>query len=165
MCTVLRYETAHARNSERRKKPGRARHFRFVHLTCLKQFRSGGGFLLVGDLLSIQVLPGKIYLFEEHFKGLQICSFTALSPVSPPLSLHVCVFLMLLIQIRGDKMLDFFTIFSKGGIVLWCFQGAGVSESFTGPVNALIRSVILQVGTQRRVNIPSCGLILGNVVG
>jgi len=42
-------------------------------------------------------------------------------------------------------MLDFFAIFSKGGIVLWCFQGAGVSESFTGPVNALIRSVILQV--------------------
>ncbi|XP_068563473.1 signal recognition particle receptor subunit alpha [Cebidichthys violaceus] len=41
-------------------------------------------------------------------------------------------------------MLDFFTIFSKGGIVLWCFQGAGVSESFAGPVNALIRSVILQ---------------------
>ncbi|XP_043936753.1 signal recognition particle receptor subunit alpha isoform X2 [Protopterus annectens] len=39
-------------------------------------------------------------------------------------------------------MLDFFTIFSKGGIVLWCFQG--VSGSFTGPVNALIRSVILQ---------------------
>ncbi|KAK9520611.1 hypothetical protein VZT92_020484 [Zoarces viviparus] len=41
-------------------------------------------------------------------------------------------------------MLDFFTIFSKGGIVLWCFHGAGVSESFAGPVNALIRSVILQ---------------------
>ncbi|KAJ0063598.1 hypothetical protein NL108_004425 [Boleophthalmus pectinirostris] len=41
-------------------------------------------------------------------------------------------------------MLDFFTIFSKGGIVLWCFQGAGVTGSFTGPVNALIRSVILQ---------------------
>uniref|UniRef100_H3BEB1 SRP receptor subunit alpha n=1 Tax=Latimeria chalumnae TaxID=7897 RepID=H3BEB1_LATCH len=39
-------------------------------------------------------------------------------------------------------MLDFFTIFSKGGIVLWCFQG--VSGSFTGPVNALIRTVILQ---------------------
>lgn len=46
--------------------------------------------------------------------------------------------------VRGLKMLDFFTIFSKGGIVLWCFQGAGVTESFTGPVNALIRSVILQ---------------------
>ncbi|XP_016318791.1 signal recognition particle receptor subunit alpha-like isoform X2 [Sinocyclocheilus anshuiensis] len=42
------------------------------------------------------------------------------------------------------KMLDFFAIFSKGGIVLWCFQGAGVAESFTGPVNALIRAVILQ---------------------
>ncbi|KAG2470019.1 signal recognition particle receptor subunit alpha [Polypterus senegalus] len=39
-------------------------------------------------------------------------------------------------------MLDFFTIFSKGGIVLWYFQG--VSESFTGPVNALIRTFILQ---------------------
>ncbi|MBN3300457.1 SRPRA protein, partial [Amia calva] len=46
-------------------------------------------------------------------------------------------------------MLDFFTIFSKGGIVLWCFQGAGVSGSFTGPVNALIRSVILQVRRTR----------------
>ncbi|XP_061537184.1 signal recognition particle receptor subunit alpha isoform X3 [Phycodurus eques] len=46
-------------------------------------------------------------------------------------------------------MLDFFTIFSKGGIVLWCFQGTGVPESFTGPVNALIRSVILQVGFQK----------------
>uniref|UniRef100_A0A8C9T133 SRP receptor subunit alpha n=1 Tax=Scleropages formosus TaxID=113540 RepID=A0A8C9T133_SCLFO len=41
-------------------------------------------------------------------------------------------------------MLDFFAIFSKGGIVLWCFHEAGVTESFTGPVNALIRSVILQ---------------------
>uniref|UniRef100_A0AAY4CWF7 SRP54-type proteins GTP-binding domain-containing protein n=1 Tax=Denticeps clupeoides TaxID=299321 RepID=A0AAY4CWF7_9TELE len=41
-------------------------------------------------------------------------------------------------------MLDFFAIFSKGGIVLWCFQGAGVTEPFAGPVNALIRSVILQ---------------------
>lgn len=40
-------------------------------------------------------------------------------------------------------MLDFFTIFSKGGLVLWCFQG--VSDSCTGPVNALIRSVLLQV--------------------
>lgn len=47
-------------------------------------------------------------------------------------------------------MLDFFTIFSKGGIVLWCFQGAGVTESFTGPVNALIRSVILQVSLTDR---------------
>uniref|UniRef100_A0AAY5EUY8 SRP54-type proteins GTP-binding domain-containing protein n=1 Tax=Electrophorus electricus TaxID=8005 RepID=A0AAY5EUY8_ELEEL len=44
-------------------------------------------------------------------------------------------------------MLDFFAIFSKGGIVLWYFQGAGVSESFAGPVNALIRSVILQERT------------------
>ncbi|XP_077105573.1 signal recognition particle receptor subunit alpha [Ranitomeya variabilis] len=39
-------------------------------------------------------------------------------------------------------MLDFFTIFSKGGIVLWCFQG--VRGSISGPVNALLRSVILQ---------------------
>ncbi|XP_043532833.1 signal recognition particle receptor subunit alpha isoform X4 [Chiloscyllium plagiosum] len=44
-------------------------------------------------------------------------------------------------------MLDFFTILSKGGIVLWCFQG--VSSPFSGTVNALIRSVILQVGYQK----------------
>uniref|UniRef100_A0A9J8BCA1 SRP receptor subunit alpha n=3 Tax=Cyprinus carpio TaxID=7962 RepID=A0A9J8BCA1_CYPCA len=47
-------------------------------------------------------------------------------------------------QVENTEMLDFFAIFSKGGIVLWCFQGAGVTESFGGPVNALIRSVILQ---------------------
>lgn len=41
------------------------------------------------------------------------------------------------------KMLDLFTIFSKGGIVLWCFQST--SQIFTPSVNALIRSVILQV--------------------
>jgi signal recognition particle receptor subunit alpha len=40
-------------------------------------------------------------------------------------------------------MLDLFTIFSKGGIVLWCFQGT--YQSFTLPVNELIRGVILQV--------------------
>lgn len=39
-------------------------------------------------------------------------------------------------------MLDFFAIFSKGGIVLWCFQGT--SQLFTPSVNALIKSVILQ---------------------
>ena len=40
-------------------------------------------------------------------------------------------------------MLDLFTIFSKGGIVLWCFQGA--EQALTSPVNALIKTVILQV--------------------
>ena len=40
-------------------------------------------------------------------------------------------------------MLDFFTIFSKGGIVLWCFQGT--SQLFTPAINSLIKSVILQV--------------------
>ncbi|KAL0267195.1 UNVERIFIED_CONTAM: hypothetical protein PYX00_009541 [Menopon gallinae] len=39
-------------------------------------------------------------------------------------------------------MLDLFTIFSRGGIVLWCFQST--SQIFTPSVNALIRSVILQ---------------------
>lgn len=43
-------------------------------------------------------------------------------------------------------MLDFFTIFSKGGLVLWCFQGVrGPAAACTAPVNALIRSVLLQV--------------------
>ncbi|KAK2147193.1 hypothetical protein LSH36_564g01001 [Paralvinella palmiformis] len=44
-------------------------------------------------------------------------------------------------------MLDFFTIFSKGGIVLWCFQGT--AQSFTSSVNSLIKSVILQVAYQK----------------
>lgn len=44
-------------------------------------------------------------------------------------------------------MLDLFTIFSRGGIVLWCFQGT--SQIFTPSVNALIRSVILQVNIHR----------------
>lgn len=39
-------------------------------------------------------------------------------------------------------MLDLFTIFSKSGIVLWCFQGT--THFFTPSVNALIRTVILQ---------------------
>lgn len=40
-------------------------------------------------------------------------------------------------------MLDLFTIFSKGGIVLWCVQST--SQIFTPSVNALIKNVILQV--------------------
>lgn len=42
-------------------------------------------------------------------------------------------------------MLDLFTIFSKGGIVLWYFQGTG--QLFTNSVNALIKNVILQERT------------------
>lgn len=42
-------------------------------------------------------------------------------------------------------MLDLFTIFTKGGIVLWCFRET--PDIFTSPVNALIRSVILQERT------------------
>ena len=41
------------------------------------------------------------------------------------------------------KMLDFFTIFSKGGIVLWYFQGT--VGNFEHPVNELIKNVVLQV--------------------
>lgn len=44
-------------------------------------------------------------------------------------------------------MLDLFTIFSKGGIVLWYFQGT--AELFTNSVNELIKSVMLQ---ERGVN-------------
>ncbi|XP_029172260.1 signal recognition particle receptor subunit alpha homolog isoform X2 [Nylanderia fulva] len=42
-------------------------------------------------------------------------------------------------------MLDLFTIFSKGGIVLWCFQST--SQIFAPSINALIRGVILQERT------------------
>jgi signal recognition particle receptor subunit alpha len=45
-------------------------------------------------------------------------------------------------------MLDFFAIFSKGGILLWCFRGAGILPadwaSFRPTVNAFIKSVLLQ---------------------
>lgn len=40
-------------------------------------------------------------------------------------------------------MLDLFTIFTKGGIVLWCFRNT--KEFFAPPVNALIRNVLMQV--------------------
>ena len=47
------------------------------------------------------------------------------------------------------KMLDFFTIFSKGGILLWCFKGMYLDEkdweAFTPAVNAFIKTVLLQV--------------------
>ncbi|KAL1131300.1 hypothetical protein AAG570_010918 [Ranatra chinensis] len=39
-------------------------------------------------------------------------------------------------------MLDLFTIFSKGGIVLWCFHST--TQIFTPSVNSLLKSVILQ---------------------
>ncbi|KAK4886392.1 hypothetical protein RN001_002663 [Aquatica leii] len=44
-----------------------------------------------------------------------------------------------------SEMLDLFTIFSKGGIVLWCFQST--SQIFTPSINALIKTVILQERT------------------
>ena len=48
-------------------------------------------------------------------------------------------------MVDSKEMLDFFTIFSKGGLVLWCFQGT--VGDFTYPVNELIKNVILQVYT------------------
>jgi len=45
-------------------------------------------------------------------------------------------------------MLDFFSIFSKGGILLWCFKDSMLStvewEAFTPTINELIKSVLLQ---------------------
>lgn len=40
-------------------------------------------------------------------------------------------------------MLDLFAIFSKGGIVLWYFQGT--SQFLTNSVNEFIKNIILQV--------------------
>jgi signal recognition particle receptor subunit alpha len=45
-------------------------------------------------------------------------------------------------------MLDLFTIFSKGGIVLFYFQDT--AEQFTNSVNELIKSVILQVNHPKK---------------
>jgi len=45
-------------------------------------------------------------------------------------------------------MLDFFSIFSKGGILLWCFKGADLLQrdwdAFTPAVNSFIKTVLLQ---------------------
>jgi len=45
-------------------------------------------------------------------------------------------------------MLDFFVIFSKGGILLWCFKGAGILQrewdAFSPSVNTFIKTVLLQ---------------------
>jgi len=57
-------------------------------------------------------------------------------------------------------MLDFFSIFSKGGILLWCFKGAGLLpkewEAFTPTVNELIKSVLLQERAVKK-NYWECG--------
>lgn len=42
-------------------------------------------------------------------------------------------------------MLDLFTIFTKGGIVLWCFRAT--DQIFSSPINSLIRGIILQERT------------------
>jgi len=48
----------------------------------------------------------------------------------------------------GAVMLDFFSIFSKGGILLWCFKDTMLSaaewETFTPTINELIKCVLLQ---------------------
>lgn len=40
-------------------------------------------------------------------------------------------------------MIDLFTIFGKGGLVLWCFQEGG--QLFTDSINELIKEVLMQV--------------------
>jgi len=51
-------------------------------------------------------------------------------------------------------MLDFFTIFSKGGILLFCFKGMGLDEkhweSFVRTVNSLNKTVFLQEKSHKK---------------
>jgi len=53
-------------------------------------------------------------------------------------------------------MLDFFTIFSKGGILLWCFKGADLLQkdwdAFTPAVNSFIKTVLLQEKSGNRTS-------------
>ena len=50
-------------------------------------------------------------------------------------------------------MLDFVSIFTKGGILLWCYQGAGILEDelrmFRAKVNAFVNDVLLQEMTSK----------------
>merc|ERR1712029_332227 len=52
------------------------------------------------------------------------------------------------------NMLDFFTIFSKGGILLWCFKGIGIEdkdwELFNPAINSFIKTVLLQEKTDKK---------------
>merc|ERR1712029_588563 len=52
------------------------------------------------------------------------------------------------------NMLDFFTIFSKGGILLWCFKGIGIEdkdwELFNPAINSFIKTVLLQEKTNKK---------------
>ena len=61
---------------------------------------------------------------------------------------------------KDKRMLDLFSIFSKGGILLWCFKGAGLLpkewEAFTPTINELIRSVLLQERAVKK-NFWECG--------
>merc|ERR1712179_262894 len=54
------------------------------------------------------------------------------------------------------NMLDFFTIFSKGGILLWCFKGADLLQkdwdAFTPAVNSFIKTVLLQEKSGNRTS-------------
>lgn len=47
-------------------------------------------------------------------------------------------------------MIELFTIFGKGGLVLWCFQEG--EEMFTDAVNELISTVLLQQRTVPLLN-------------
>jgi len=53
-------------------------------------------------------------------------------------------------------MLDFFVIFSKGGILLWCFKGAGIAQrewdNFCPSVNTFIKTVLLQEKSGNRTS-------------
>ncbi len=59
--------------------------------------------------------------------------------------------------------MDFFAIFSKGGILLWCFRGAGLNETdwaaFRPTVNAFIKSVLLQEMTSIKNNTYESGTL------
>lgn len=61
-------------------------------------------------------------------------------------------------------MLDFFAIFSKGGILLWCFKGAGLLQEewqqFRPAVNAFIKAVLLQEMAARHSSYESGSLAL-----
>jgi len=51
-------------------------------------------------------------------------------------------------------MLDFFTIFSNGGILLWCFKGIGLDDKewqrFNPAINSFIKTVLLQEKTNKK---------------
>ena len=104
-------------------------------------------------LILIQGRPENRFIFNINYI---ILSTTKLIFLFTSTILSIILFNLFCDQVYLRKMLDFFTIFSKGGILLWCFKGADLLpkdwDAFTPAVNKFIKTVLLQVKYNQILN-------------